>query len=235
MKSLVFLITWLHYCLLTPLILGPQESWPPECSSGTKRGAKEDRWVYASEYWGNWREGKASNTGKIKPAEVFQCMIFSLVWNINTNIGKYAQEKYTDVIERRKRTTCNNFSWFCFEGPSLFLSEFVLVTCYYPECLRCFWDKASCSRCTTQQHLQKSSQWVSRVCIYLAWFFHQKEFVSERTSLCWHMYGIYTGEQDVSCIDFFDPLGLLSMFLLYLDWISITGYFCDFLDCYPAE
>lgn len=76
-KHTVSLITLLHYCLLIPWILGPQESWPPKCSSGTKRGTKEDRWVYASEYWGNWRERKAANTGKIKPAEVFNRIFFT--------------------------------------------------------------------------------------------------------------------------------------------------------------
>lgn len=49
--------------------------------------------------------------------------MFLLVWNINN--GKYTQERYAGVIERKKHRTCHDFDWFCFEGPFLPLNKFI--------------------------------------------------------------------------------------------------------------
>lgn len=69
-------------------------------------------------------EEKEKLLTQVKYNQLKYFIMFLLVWNISTNNGKYIQESYADVSERRKHTTCNDFDWFCFEGPFLSLNKF---------------------------------------------------------------------------------------------------------------
>lgn len=52
-----------YYSFTSLLVLGPQESWPSECSSGAEGGTAEDWWIGSSLCRRGRRERKAAHPG----------------------------------------------------------------------------------------------------------------------------------------------------------------------------
>lgn len=127
-----------------PRILGSQESWPPQCSSGAKRRTKEDRWVYASESWRNWRERETTNAGKIRMGQVLHCVCVYFFFTGMEHKYKvimmpHMQRKATLMLQRATMIlTC-----FSSAKPFLSLSKFLsfLSQLLFLECLQYFWGK----------------------------------------------------------------------------------------------